>query len=80
MSMMCPYTLEGWNFCDRATRSNAPSPAKKNVSVLPDSGTEAGAMSSLTPCCLFSPFAETEIVYRCVKLSETLYAAGVKKP
>ena len=50
--MMCPYTLKGRNFCDRATRSNAPSPTTKNVSVLPDSGTEAGPaelMLSVTP-------------------------------
>ena len=79
MSMMCPYTLKGRNFCDGATRSNAPSPAKKNVSVLPDSGTEAGAMPSLTPCANGAIRRRVDRI-QVLKLSETLYAAGVKKP
>jgi hypothetical protein len=58
----CPYILEARNFGDRATRSNAPSPTTKNVSVLSASGTEApgaGTMLSLAPCIKLLPFAET---------------------
>ena len=62
--------LEGRNFGDRATSSNAPSPTKKNVSVLSDSGTER--MFSLAPFGTAGLGADAYIVYRCPRLSETM--------